>query len=131
VETLSSRDGLPDKRVVGFTTRAVVVRAVAASLIPLCVATVIIVPVGTADARFYNVNGFVTLGAALGVMVIGPVAGFAAIVPAFRGRRLRLAGLAALYFPLWWSFLLLYWFVLSVRLVYYWCTDPRPGACWP
>ena len=124
-------DAYPISRVVGFTTRGIVVRAVAASVIPLCVATVIFVPLETARAWFYDVNDFVTLGAALLVMVIGPAAGFAVIVPAFRGRRLRLAGLAALYFPLWWSFLVLYLFVLSIWMAYYWCTDPRPGACWP
>ena len=106
-------------------------RAVAASVIPLCVATLSILPLETAVARFYNANGFVTLGAVLGVMVIGPGAGFAVIVPAFCGRRLRLAALAALYFPLWWSFLVLYWLMLSIILTLYWCTDPRPGACWP
>ena len=41
-----------------------------------------------------------------------------------------LTGLAALYFPFWWSFLLLYSLVLSQAVAQYWCTDPR-GGCWP
>ena len=122
-----ARHACPINRVVGFTTRRVV-QAVAASVIPLCVSTILIVFI---EAVQMPTSDFAALGVVLGVMLIGPGAGFAVIVPAFRGRRLRLAGLAALYFPSWWSFLLVYWMALSIWLALYWCTDPRPGACWP
>ena len=115
-------------------------QAVAAIAIPLCVATILLVPfLASQYTNTFIITpstappapDYLTPSVFLGVMIIGPIAGFAIAVGAFRGRWLMLTGLAALYFPFWWAFLLLYALSLSAKVAYYYCTDPSPASCWP
>ena len=102
-------------------------QAVAAMAIPPCLSTILIALIETFQMAY---SDFTAIGLFLGVITISTICGFAIIVRAFQGRRLMLAGLAALYFPFWCSVLPLYWLVLSAAVANYWCTDPR-GGCWP